>query len=248
MHCLTGDNINEQINTISHELKKESVSHLEVGIYIPVFKLFYKTLYRLLFIKEYATHNNFGTLDIHILDHIQGTVVNGTDLSAFEIPSTPELIVIPEADLRYKCLDHIALGGTFDHTHSGHILLLYSAAYLAKNELTCGLVEFPKKNQQQIIESLASRSENIHEMLKNKVLNVNVVPLNDPYGPTTIDASISGLVASTETKDNALKINEIRIKKGLQSLQIILVDTLPDLLHGGKLSSSKIREDLAAKR
>ena len=35
--------------------------------------------------------------------------------------------------------DSVALGGTFDHLHSGHKILLTSAALICKNRLICGV-------------------------------------------------------------------------------------------------------------
>ena len=84
-------------------------------------------------------------------------------------------------------------------------------------------------------------------------LELDLVPIQDVYGPTAYDPEISGLVISEETRAGAQSIAELRKEKGLQMLDVFVIDVIGDA--GGtvgvekmaeeKMSSTKIRERLA---
>jgi pantetheine-phosphate adenylyltransferase len=87
-------------------------------------------------------------------------------------------------------------------------------------------------------------------------LELELVPIQDVYGPTAYDPEISGLVISEETRAGAQSIADLRKEKGLQALDVFLIDVIGDA--GGKvevekmaeekMSSTKIRERLVRKR
>ncbi len=57
------------------------------------------------------------------------------------------------------------------------------------------------------------------------------------------DPEYDGLVVSQETYDNALKLNENRVKKGLDPLVLIVIPLLKDEKNN-KISSTSIREKI----
>ena len=64
--------------------------------------------------------------------------------------------------------------------------------------------------------------------------------LEEPYGPTIYDSKIDAIVVSRETKPTADKINEIRQEKGMDPLEIFIIDWV--LADDGKpISSTRIR-------
>ena len=87
-------------------------------------------------------------------------------------------------------------------------------------------------------------------------LELELVPIQDVYGPTAYDPEISGLVISEETRAGAQSIAELRKEKGLQTLDVFVIDVIGDA--GGKvrvekmaeekMSSTKIRERLVQKQ
>ena len=54
-----------------------------------------------------------------------------------DVPSFEYKWSKPNPDQRR--LNHVALGGTFDHLHIGHKILLSAAAYLSDEMITCGV-------------------------------------------------------------------------------------------------------------
>ena len=80
---------------------------------------------------------------------------------------------------------------------------------------------------------------NLKSFFKDKS-NFIIVPLDDPYGTTIHDASFDAIVVSEETEPTAVKINEIRISKGMKPIDIVVVSFV--LAYDGiPISSTRIR-------
>lgn len=141
-------------------------------------------------------------------------------------------------------LDLVAIGGTFDRLHRGHIALL-SKAFMVGKKVVIGVSSDPfvqtmhKKHEVQPYED---RVLGIKKFLcKNQFEDRAIfVPLDDPYGPTVTDADIEGIVVSRETHGTAKEINKLRRTRGLRPLRIFTVDLV--LAQDGKpISSTRIR-------
>ena len=66
------------------------------------------------------------------------------------------------------------------------------------------------------------------------------MPLEDPFGTTIYEADFDAIVVSEETEPNAVKINEIRVSKGMNPLDIVIVSfVLAE--DGNPISSTRIR-------
>jgi len=126
-----------------------------------------------------------------------------------------------------KKFETVAVGGTFDLFHSGHLALLMKA-FEVGNHILIGLCsdDFLKKMRKpHRIASYASRLEELKNLLrKNGVLErAEIIPLNDAYGITLSDKRIDAIVVSEETEPRARQINEKRKSMGMSPLQIITV-------------------------
>jgi len=139
------------------------------------------------------------------------------------------------------------MGGTFDHLHDGHKFLIKTALLFSK-KIVIGLTTeslLEKKKHAAKIENYKTREQNLKVFIDSiGYLNrVEIVPLNDPYGPPVHEPEYEGIIASQETYKNALKINEIRESKSFTPLIIIVIPMIKDR-NKNILSSTAIREKL----
>ncbi|MFW9990107.1 MAG: pantetheine-phosphate adenylyltransferase [Candidatus Odinarchaeota archaeon] len=143
-------------------------------------------------------------------------------------------------------LKKVGLGGTFDHLHDGHKYLLETALSISEN-IEIGLTSQDLLKDKQYfskLENYQTRKKNLKDYLNSIVdLNrVNIVEISswsdmDKYAQ---DPEYEGLVVSQETYGNALKLNENRVKKGLNPLILIVIPLLKNE-DNKKISSTSIR-------
>jgi len=139
------------------------------------------------------------------------------------------------------------MGGTFDHLHDGHKFLIKTALLLSK-KIVIGLTTedlLKKKKYAAKIENYKTREQNLKTFIDSigHLNRVEIIPLNDPYGPLVHEPEYEGIIASQETYKNALKINEIRESKSFTPLIIIVIPKIKDR-NNNILSSTAIREKL----
>ena len=139
------------------------------------------------------------------------------------------------------------MGGTFDHLHDGHKFLIKTALIFSK-KIVIGLATenlLKKKKHAAKIENYKIREHNLKAFIDSigHLNRVEIVPLNDPYGPPVHEPEYEGIIASQETYKNALKINEIRESKSFTPLIIIIIPMIKDR-NKKVLSSTAIREKL----
>ncbi|MBQ2832505.1 phosphopantetheine adenylyltransferase [Methanobrevibacter sp.] len=132
----------------------------------------------------------------------------------------------------------VAVGGTFDKFHDGHKKLLSTAFEIAEN-LEIGVTSDEFGGLKGDIDSCEIRMGNLKSFFKDRS-NFIIVPLDDPYGTTIYDGSFDAIVVSEETEPTAIEINEIRISKGMNPLDIVVVSFV--LAYDGiPISSTRIR-------
>jgi len=134
----------------------------------------------------------------------------------------------------------VAVGGTFNPLHNGHIALLEKAVELSRGgELLIGLTsdEMTWKKDHEV-DDYNTRLNDVMKFIKTLGIIPTIVRLDDPYGPT-IREDFDYLVVSPETHPSGLKINRIRSENNLKQLNIVLVEyVLAD--DGLPISSTRI--------
>ncbi len=142
-------------------------------------------------------------------------------------------------------LKKVAVGGTFDELHRGHKVLLMKA-FESGEHVLIGLCsdEFVKKlNKPHITASYEERLRELKRFLNKFGVSerAEIIPLNEPYGPSATDGTIDGLVVSQETEAMANKINEKRLESGFRPLKIVTVNMVPSD-NCGPISTTRIRK------
>ncbi|MBD3351899.1 MAG: pantetheine-phosphate adenylyltransferase [Candidatus Lokiarchaeota archaeon] len=144
------------------------------------------------------------------------------------------------------------IGGTFDHLHKGHKLLIKTAFKLGK-KVVIGLTTeemIKHKKFQNFIENYEKRKENllsyIADLNPDNLNRCDIIPLNDPFGPAISTPELEVHVSSEESYKMAMRINQIREENGLNKMILVII---PAVLNkdGDKISSSDIRARLDPK-
>ena len=139
----------------------------------------------------------------------------------------------------------VAVGGTFDEFHRGHRALLMRAFDVGERVLI-GLSsnEFARElRKPHTVASYEKRLGDLRRFLKRLGLlsRAEIVTLQDPYGVTLSKGCADAIVVSRETEPTAHEINEKRGAKGLQPLEIIVIEMVPAENHTA-ISTTRIRE------
>jgi len=157
----------------------------------------------------------------------------------------------------------VALGGTFDHLHAGHKILLSMAAWISQKKLIVGVTGdalLVKKKHKQVLETISERMHRVQSFLEafKPGIEYDVVELNDVYGPTAWDPNVQALVVSRETLPGAGSIEKLRAEKSMPRLEVFVIDVIsadntdhvPDAetLMKIKMSSTAIREWIVEKQ
>ena len=137
-----------------------------------------------------------------------------------------------------KKYDKVAVGGTFDKFHDGHKKLL-STAFEIANNVEIGVTSDAFGGLKGDIDSCKVRMKNLKSFFKD-YSNFIIVPLDDPYGTTIYDSDFDAIVVSEETEPTAVEINEIRISKGMNPIDIVVVSFVL-AYDGTPISSTRIR-------
>jgi len=135
----------------------------------------------------------------------------------------------------------IAVGGTFDYIHDGHLAILAKAFELGEHVLI-GITS----NEMQLVKDSAGipplevRRRELLEVLSSHdwVGRAEVYIISDPFGPAVDDPELEAIVVSPETRPRAEEINKFRTSKCLKQLEII---DIPFVLAEDGLPISSIR-------
>ena len=137
----------------------------------------------------------------------------------------------------------VAMGGTFDLLHRGHITLL-SHAFEISEIVLIGLTSdsFAIKNGKNLKNNFDTRLENlkkiIHENFSDKKYEIK--KLDNDFGPAVFEKNVEALVVSEETKHQGDVLNNLRKERDLPEVSVIVV---PMFLakDGERVSSTRMR-------
>ena len=137
----------------------------------------------------------------------------------------------------------VAMGGTFDIIHRGHLTLL-SNAFAISDKVLIGLTsdEFAAKKGKITNNKYEKRLENLTTSISKEFPNASlqISKLDDDFGPAVLEKEVEALVVSDETSNQGNVLNKLRSEKNLPPAQII---TVPMFLakDGTRVSTTRIK-------
>ncbi len=142
-----------------------------------------------------------------------------------------------------KSFDLVAMGGTFDVVHSGHMALL-DKAFSISSKVIIGLSsdQLAKKRGKNLTSDYPKRLSLLKSVVEKNFPNSSyeISKLENDFGPAVIEGSVKALVVSEETSDKGIRLNELRAERNLSPVRIIVVPMV--LAKDGKaISTTRIK-------
>ena len=137
----------------------------------------------------------------------------------------------------------VALGGTFDIIHAGHIALL-DEGFSKSKKVIIGLTsdELAEKKGKKLVNNFQKRHSTLESLLTKKFPNSEfiIAKLDNDFGPAAIEGDIDALVVSEETSNKGELLNKLRKEKNQSPVTVIVV---PMILakDGSRISTTRIR-------
>ena len=137
----------------------------------------------------------------------------------------------------------VAMGGTFDIIHKGHLTLL-SNAFDISDKVIIGITsdEFAAKKGKITTNKYDQRFENLTSVLTKKFPNASfeISKLENVFGPAVLEIEVEALIVSDETSNQGTVLNELRTKKNFPPVQVV---TVPMFLakDGIRISTTRIK-------
>jgi len=138
----------------------------------------------------------------------------------------------------------VAMGGTFDIIHTGHLELL-NTAFSISSKVIIGLTgdEFAKTMGKNISNNYTSRAESLKAEIMDTFpdSDFEISKLENDFGPAILEEQVQALVVSEETKEKGKILNDLRTKTGLSEVDVIIV---PMVLakDGNRISTTRIKK------
>ncbi len=137
----------------------------------------------------------------------------------------------------------VALGGTFDLVHRGHLELLGNGFYIS-SKVIIGLTsdELARRRGKKLIHNYTQRYKTLEETIKKNFPNANyeISKLENDFGPAILEEDVEALVVSEETSFQGEELNKLRRKRNVPDVEVVVV---PMVLakDGKRISTSRIR-------
>ena len=142
-----------------------------------------------------------------------------------------------------KKFDLVAMGGTFDVVHKGHITLL-SEAFSISDKVIIGLTsnEWASKKGKDLLNDFDKRLEKLVKVIEKNFPNTSfeISKLDNDFGPAVLEKKVQALVVSDETSNQGEVLNLLRKQKNLPPVDVVVV---PMVLakDGNKISTTRIK-------
>ena len=139
--------------------------------------------------------------------------------------------------------DIVALGGTFDIIHDGHMKLL-NKAFSISNKAIIGLTsdELAAKKGKNLLKNYHERFEVLKSVIEKNFprSTYEISKLENDFGPAVLEGFVQALVVSKETSNKGVLLNELRSKGNLPLVEIVVVP-MALAKDGNVISTTRIK-------
>ncbi|HWY35882.1 MAG TPA: pantetheine-phosphate adenylyltransferase [Nitrosopumilaceae archaeon] len=138
----------------------------------------------------------------------------------------------------------VALGGTFDILHKGHLALLQKG-FSISSKVIIGLTsdELAAKKGKNLLHGYFERYHTLESIIKKNFPNsqFEISKLDNDFGPAVLEKEVEALVVSEETTGQGHILNKLRHERQLPPVEIVSV---PMVLatDGKRISTSRIKD------
>jgi len=137
----------------------------------------------------------------------------------------------------------VALGGTFDIIHRGHVELL-KKAFSISSKVVIGLTSdnFAKKNGKMLEHNYSQRYKTLEDSIRENFpdSNYEISKLDNDFGPAVLEKEVEALVVSDETASKGTELNRLRKEKNSPPVEIIIVP-MALAKDGTRISTTRIK-------
>ena len=138
-----------------------------------------------------------------------------------------------------ESFDLVAMGGTFDVIHNGHMALL-KKSFSISSKVIIGLSsdQLAIKRGKSLVNDYSKRFSLLESTIEKNFPNSSyeISKLENDFGPAVVEGSVKALVVSEETSTKGLHLNELRAERNLPPVEIVVV---PMVLARGRKSHLK---------
>ena len=142
-----------------------------------------------------------------------------------------------------KKFNLVALGGTFDLIHRGHIELLRKGFSISSNVII-GLTsnEFAQKKGKKLMNGYLQRHKTLEEIIKKNFPDkkYEISKLENDFGPAVLEKDVEALILSEETAFQGKELNRLRRQRNIQDVEIIVVPMVV-AKDGKRICTSRIK-------
>lgn len=137
----------------------------------------------------------------------------------------------------------VAIGGTFDIIHKGHLVLL-EKGFSISSKVIIGLTsdELAMKKGKKLLHDYSQRLESLESAINKNFPNSHyeISKLDNDFGPAVLNSEVEALVVSEETVAQGEVLNKLRSQRHLLPVTVVSVP-MALAKDGKRLSTTRIK-------
>jgi len=137
----------------------------------------------------------------------------------------------------------VALGGTFDIIHKGHLELLRNG-FSISSKVIIGLTsdELARKKGKKPNHDYSTRYTTLENTIKENFPNskYEISKLDNDFGPAVLEKEVEALVVSEETSSKGTELNKLRSQRNSPPVELIVVP-MALAKDGTRISTTRIK-------